>query len=314
MGDINLDNFLDMSIRDMWTVIWNNKEWLFSGVGLIGFSFIVNTVKKLRFINKSIPEVVSKTKQKGLYNKNNLVDILQIESRIKKYFPEYSDYLFIQYGSSVDSKNSSPNDYDFIVLLLGHPENNVKHVHSRGNYPRNDLGIKATNVDLVFRDYLSFLFAACAGMPYENSVIVNSELLNGHRGYYQWLKNITMNIMIDRDFLIRRFYDKINSEKEVYINAKKYNSENKYDIVRAGYYYVTSLLQLKKIETFDKVIMQQDVVKLSKVIPLGCEYFKDKDIQDKYLELVNLLKRNESNYEEIDISFIDKLIDIAIKE
>lgn len=84
-----------------------------------------------------------------------------------------------------------------------------------------------TKIDIVFRDYLSFLFAACSGMPYENSVICNSKLLNGHRGYYQWLINITKNELMDRDFLLRRFENKLISEKEVFDKEVKYHCDDK---------------------------------------------------------------------------------------
>lgn len=56
-------------------------------------------------------------------------------------------------------------------------------------------------------------------MPYENSVIITGKLLKGHIGYFQWLKNITKNQLYDRDFLIRRFEDKISIENKNFRNA-----------------------------------------------------------------------------------------------
>lgn len=47
---------------------------------------------------------------------------LEIKNTMKRHFPEYTDYLLIQYGSSVESNNRLPQDYDFIVLMLGIPK------------------------------------------------------------------------------------------------------------------------------------------------------------------------------------------------
>ena len=132
-------------------------------------------------------------------------------------------------------------------------------------------------------------------MPYENSVIVNGRLLKGHKGYFQWLKNITQNHLYDRDFLIRRFEDKIATEKQELdkcIFENKKFEHDKYYFIRAGYYYITSLLQLEHIKKFDKVFFQEDVVELSKVRM----FYKDfkEEIREKYVTLVECLKRNSS--------------------
>ncbi|UZP04016.1 hypothetical protein JW813_03180 [Clostridium botulinum] len=298
-------------IKDIAKTIWSTKEWTFSGVGNVIASCLG------RGIEKKVTSLINKTNKKGLlYCNNDLVDMLNIKETMKEYFQEYNDFLLIQYGSSVDPNESNPNDYDFIVLLLGHPKNDVKAIHNNGTYPSEEMKNVEEDIDIVFRDYLSFLFAACAGMPYENSVIDKSKLLVGHEGYYVWLKNITMNIMMDSEFLLRRFDDKILIERQAYINAKKEEKEffdKKYDIIRAGYYYITSLLQKEEIKKFKTVIMQDDVVKLSKVIPLGQNYFTDNEIISDYIKLVNLLKRNDKDIVDIDMKFIDKIIDIIIK-
>lgn len=223
---------------------------------------------------------------------------LEIKNTMKRHFPEYTDYLLIQYGSSVESNNRLPQDYDFIVLMLGIPKNGKRYLHNKGTTSPDDVSSKRNinQVDIVYRDYLSFLYAASAGMPYENSVITTGKLLKGHIGYFQWLKNITKNQLYDRDFLIRRFEDKISIEKQEF---QKYLSENqqfgheKYYVIRAGYYYITSLLQLNHIKKFDKVIFQNDVVALSKV-RMFYDDFKNDNIKNNYIHLVECLKRNNS--------------------
>ena len=74
------------------------------------------------------------------------------------------------------------------------------------------LGIKETMSERFpeYRDYLSFLFAASAGMPYENSVITDGKLIIGQEGYYQWILNITKNIL----FAVEKFDRKSKFQKK----------------------------------------------------------------------------------------------------
>ena len=97
-------------------------------------------------------------------------------------------------------------------------------------------------------------------MPYENSVIANGKLIKGNLGYFQWLKNITMNLMFDRDFLIRRYKEKIIIEKQEFqkcLNEHEKYKHDKYYVIRSGYYYVTSILQLSRIQKFEKVFFSK---------------------------------------------------------
>lgn len=221
------------------------------------------------------------------------------------------DYLLIQYGSSVDANNQLPQDYDFIVLMLGFPKEGRRYLHNKGTNGLDDVSSKGNmfDVDIVYRDYLSFLYAATAGMPYENSVIVNGKLLKGHQGYFLWLKNITQNHLYDRDFLIRRFEDKITTEKQEFnkclFENEKFENE-KYYVIRAGYYYITSLLQRKHIKKFEKVIFQDDLIKLSKV-RMFYKDFKNETIKNKYSMLVECLKRN-SSVNDISIDDIQSIL------
>lgn len=312
------DYILDLSFRKLYHLISENfvviLNFLFSGVGLTILGALVKRFYPFR-TGKSVQELIKDVKQNGIRNNSGLAKALRIDATIKRSFPEYRDYLLIQYGSSIRTDNVTPNDYDFIVLLLGHPVDNDKEMHHVGSYPAitedTDTDSK-TKVDIVFRDYTSFLFAACAGMPYENSVIVNSRLLHGHRGYYEWLKNITKNILIDRDFLLRRFEDKIIIEKELYNTEKKIPSINKYDLIRTGYYYTTSLLQRKKIASLDKVLNQESVVPMANVLELA-ELFRDIHLKEVYCNLVNLLKRS-ANTDEISSNDIDELLSSILEE
>jgi len=281
----------------------NTQAVAFSGWGVAlvtaVVSLVVAIIKRHRKRKTSISEKINNTKSDGVYMKNaDLVKDLQIKETMKTQdeFSDYKDFLLVQYGSSVSSDSTLPSDFDFIVLMLGYSKKEVKYMHNKGTVSENGISDSSniTHIDIVFRDYLSFLFAASIGMPYENSVIANGKLIHGHIGYYGWLENITKNILMDRDFLIRRFNDKIVTEKEEYIKCKnemiKYG-HHEYYVIRAGYYYITSILQREEIKKLDKVLNQKDISKLANVRNFY-NSFSDSDIREKYINLVENLKRN----------------------
>lgn len=305
---------VELSIGDIFKLINNNKEWIFSGVGIVAAVYVFKLLKHLKFIlydvkRKSVSEFISNVKDKGIRKDCELAKVLRVDEVVKRTYCNYSDYLLVQYGSSVSNDNVAPNDYDFIVLLLGHPKDDDKEIQHVGTYPEigesqetND----GTQIDIVYRDYTSFLFAACAGMPYENSIIVNSKLLHGHKGYYVWLDNITKNILIDRDFLFRQFNTKIGIEKSVYMTEREHGTNN-YDLIRAGYYYITSLLQQREIVKMAKVLMQKDIVKLSNVFYLS-DLIDNKEIRDDFKKIIKKLKRINVGNNNIEPSMIDNIV------
>lgn len=288
----------------------NEQSTAFSGWAVALITGIIGiTLKATKQRGGDISEIINNAKSDGIYKKSELTKKLRIKETMKETFPEYKDFLLIQYGSSVNSDNSLPSDFDFIVLMLGYSKKEVKFMHNKGTTNQISDSNNITHVDVVYRDYLSFLFAASAGMPYENSVIANGKLVHGHEGYYCWLKNITKNILFDRDFLVRRFDEKIIVEKEEYIKCKhemtKYNHDVYY-VIRAGYYYITSIMQREKIKSFDKVINQKDVINLA-IVRNFYDSFKNPKIKDKYVNLVENLKRNNS-YTTISVEDIEMIL------
>ncbi|MPM46970.1 hypothetical protein SDC9_93677 [bioreactor metagenome] len=282
----------------------NEHNTAFSGWGVALFTGIISIstiivkiiIKACKKKADNVSELMDSTKSDGIYIKSELSKALRIKETMKETFPEYKDFLLVQYGSSVNSDNNLPSDFDFIVLMLGYSKKEVKFMHNKGTTNQISDSTNITHVDVVYRDYLSFLFAASAGMPYENSVIANGKLVHGHEGYFCWLKNITKNILFDRDFLIRRFDEKIIIEKEQYVKCRKEMinfDHDVYYVIRAGYYYITSIIQREKIKAFEKVIIQKDVINLASVRNFY-DSFKDPNTRDKYVNLVENLKRNNS--------------------
>ena len=252
-------------------------------------------LKQLFSVPKKVSEVLSKNNFNDIDWKEDCVKTLGISTVMENNFPDYSDYIVVMYGSATKPDNLEPNDHDFIVLMLGVPKSDTRYMHNKGTLSDIADSSNKNDVDIVFRDYLSFLYAASAGMPYENSVIKDGVLVYGKEGYFKWLKNITKNNLFDRDFIIRMYNNKISAEKDEFYKLRTYQEEefiDQYYIVRAGYYYITSILQLNRIKTFEKVVTQNDVVGLSKVRSLYAD-IEDKEVREKYVHLVESLKRNE---------------------
>lgn len=70
--------------------------------------------------------------------------------------------------------------------MLGFPKEGRRYLHNKGTNGLDDVSSKGNmfDVDIVYRDYLSFLYAATAGMPYENSVIVMVNFLRDIKGIF----------------------------------------------------------------------------------------------------------------------------------
>ena len=94
----------------------------------------------------------------------------------------------------------------------------------------------------------------------------------------------------------------------------KYNHDMYY-VIRSGYYYITSLLQLNRIKKFDKVIFQNQIIELSKVRNFYSDFNIDES-KKKYEQLVENLKRNNNidmiSIDDINIVLNDISVDIEV--
>jgi hypothetical protein len=253
---------------EVFRFIVDNKHWIFEGIGVVLLGalaallrFVWRTISRETLPFEAVLDSLKDARTTSdRYVRSDFLELVDVKRILETHYPGYSDFIVIQYGSSVMNEIPQPNDYDFIVLLLGHSTSQL-HTIEVGTKPEKFIP-NLEQVDIVFRDYLSFLFALVSGMPYENSVILNGQIVYGHKGYSLWLRRIARNILIDRDFLLRRFEnEKIPTEKRVW-NRMKQTAET-YEMVRAAYYYVCSLLQKKRIERMNQVVFHEDVANLA---------------------------------------------------
>lgn len=216
---------------------------------------------------------------------------------IKKYFRSYSSYVILKYGSSVRNNTDETNDIDYIVLLIGTPTTKEQQILHTGNVPVYSK-TKTLNIDIVFRDYYSFLCGVVAGMPYENSVLQWSNIIYGHKGYYRWLKAIAKNILIDRDYVIKLLNQRI---EEGDLKLTKLNPEIEfYDLVRFGYYHLCNYMQVIKLKEMDKKLRTIDVSRLGLISEFS-NVFTNPEHQQLFLQLVAYLKRKHLPVQEDEL-------------
>ena len=286
-------------------------EWLHTNLDGIIVSIVAAVILSLIHYIKNKPKEINELLKCKNFNDINWIDdldkSLEIKNTMKRHFPEYTDYLLIQYGSSVESNNRLPQDYDFIVLMLGIPKNGKRYLHNKGTTSSDDVSSKENinQVDIVYRDYLSFLYAASAGMPYENSVIITGKLLKGHIGYFQWLKNITKNqlynlyvsalekhtqekisqkinnnvikVFAQFTYFTEYFYYKLENEKngdeESLNNILKYSEKELFKLISDNTH--SGIILFSEFDSFDTYI--DDIINE----PVVCKYANQEDLSTK---------------------------------
>lgn len=83
--------------------------------------------------------------------------------------------------------------------------------------------------------------------------------------------------------------------------------------MRAGYYYITSIIQKEIIAKKSKVLLQSDVAPLAKVFDIGQIIIKEETILNKYNKVICWLKRTKDEMN-VKLEYIDDVISYLDKE
>ncbi len=135
--------------------VWlsNNRDPILSGIIA---TVILGIIGKIIFFFINKPKEIHELLKTNNFNDLDWIEeldkSLSIKDTMKRNFPEYSDYLLIQYGSSVDANSKLPQDYDFIVLMLGFPKEGRRYLHNKGTSGLDDVSSKENkfDVDIVY--------------------------------------------------------------------------------------------------------------------------------------------------------------------
>jgi hypothetical protein len=105
--------------------VWltTNRDSIISGiVATVILGIVVRIISYIIKKPKELSELLKTNNYNDIDWGEDLAKSLEIKETMKRNFPEYKDYMLIQYGSSVDANSKLPQDYDFIVLMLGFPK------------------------------------------------------------------------------------------------------------------------------------------------------------------------------------------------
>lgn len=220
------------------------------------------------------------------WNNKELVDkniISVVNKRIQNKFGGYSEYLIIRFGSSLEDK--IPRDYDYLVLLMGQVgEDERVELHEGGAFG-NGSGEKS--IDIIFRDYNSFIFGLVTGMPFEHSIIHNSILVLGEKGFYKWLERIGKNIRIDNKFLVDELNKRYQEYKD-YLNSN-INLTYDYTFVVQLYLLMVTLLQIVYLKSLPIIIHHSDIMPIC--LPHIISKFLKGEIKDSFEYITSIYKR-----------------------
>jgi len=134
---------MEEMIESVYKFFTDNMEWVFSGIGTsIVFALVPLAWWVVRHYNReqlSFDSILDSLKNaehsSGIYVESDFLELVNVEKILKKHYPDYDDFIVVQYGSSVRHDVLNPNDYDFIVLLLGHSTDHNLHTFKVGTKP-----------------------------------------------------------------------------------------------------------------------------------------------------------------------------------
>ncbi|MEQ9309516.1 MAG: hypothetical protein RLN90_08685 [Balneolaceae bacterium] len=290
---------------------WNLWNFI---LGFIGLGVTIYAVKiaseQLKLMREGTyldedPEREQLTEERFVKDKLDNQVINSIAKTIKKEFDSYTDFIVLRFGSSVTFQDQEINDYDYMVLLLGYVEESERGELISGEPFIANYNNK--NIDIQYRDFNSFLFGLTAGLPFEHSVINSHYYIYGDKSYIEWLKRISVNLVIDseylNDLLIERAHD-VNKFLNDYFDI-----EQPYLMIVKMYSLMSIICQILCTKNLPKEIDSKTVLQLSKPDVL-IEVIENADFKLCYSEIIQLFKKRTL---EIDYSRLIDMKNIAVQ-
>lgn len=210
-------------------------------------------------------------------------------NRLATKFSTYSDYILIRYGSSVRFATKRPKDFDYIVFLIGYDK-----AESRKEYNEGTL-ISSTDskfsVDIHYKDYNSFSFALISGLPYEHGIMYKYKYIAGNQGYLRWLKTLSENIRLDRDYIVESLIERLDTYKTIIDNDLA--QECSYATIVALYSLATTLIQITYCRILPKVCGTKNISPIA--FPENMlAVIADNDFKSAFDKVYSLFKRDLS--------------------
>lgn len=232
---------------------------------------------------------------------------------IASKFGKQAGFLVIQYGSSVKDP-ISPNDEDYLVLVHGNffEETHIKEEMGDSQLPTRHL---AKPIDIQIRMFDSFLVSLIMGKPYEVSVAFDGEAIDSHqipRSYWNWLKTLMRNLIVDTEYLSERIQNDIQSYRTQYVKETK--GQYAFNLIITAYHLACSYLQIISLKNYVKKVPAEWIYPISKVDYL-IELIQNRASRKIFAELIEYFKRNKipANWREFEHN-LDTLFNDLEKE
>lgn len=219
-----------------------------------------------------------------------------VEKKVRSKFKDYGSYILIRYGSSVKLSGNTPNDFDYLVLLLGYTDDNQRVELQNGDaFGSPKIG---KYIDIEYMDYNSFIFALLSGMPFEHGVINNCYFINGNRGYLSWLIKLQNNINIDTKYIINTLIERCKDYNKS-LEDDLANGSCDYSSIIKLYSLSSSLIQIDCLKTFPQMINYKYIIPITKGEYL-LKILSDSVMKNAYQKILSYFKRELIELEELD--------------
>jgi hypothetical protein len=221
----------------------------------------------------------------------NRFDPDYLKDRLFERYGRHVPFMAIQYGSTVTASREIPNDLDYVVLVHGNVchDSKVKrqglgHVEKTSEYQPKAFDIKVIEFD-------SFWAGIMKGDPFEISVAKDGEvrLVEGMpRVYWDWLKRLANNILVDVEYLYNELKMEVNTYHEEYANYD--TQDDPYNAIIIAYNQACNLIKMRVLHSFAPVTQGHTLYDLSKVGTL-VKCISSSEGRDLFGQLVDFLKR-----------------------
>ena len=255
--------------------------------------------------NSTVTKELQTTQQKSI---NPFQDIVGRKFNLKKiisqYFPSYSDYALVQFGS-FDQISPPPRDNDFLVMLIGVPSSIEKRRLSLGEIPRPS----SPKVDLEFCDYVSALSYLTVGDPLYHNIASNCKYLYGPEYLVSLFQRIAFHVEIPKNDLVKHLNNKLQYEISLWNSIPK--KAPPFIYVLRTYWFMTTKAQLEIISHIDLEYFQHNAIIEycePKKLP---SYIENNAKRDIFMEIVDLYKGSE---EKINVKRVKRIREIYLKE
>lgn len=288
-----------------------------------------NTISRLEIVNLITPVLDDKNRndKETIPRPPEYFDPVYLEKSLKKKRGCNVKYLLIRFGSSVTSKN--PRDTDYVVLVHGKASEEISR-YKQGTVLKGDELLPDT-FDVQVIEFDSFWAGIIKGKPFELSVALEGRVEEAHNMpefYWDWLKTLANNILVDCPVLYNTLEDELQLLSKEYFASQLHfrkmdiDDENRkiilYNLIISGYHWACHLVQMKcllksdgeftqgptllalsKPATLFNMIESVDGKKLFKTT---VEFFKREydpeqwiNFECNFLELLTILKKEEEN-------------------